>query len=387
MPSDTLNTYYAPAERVEKQCIFNQSITVKSLPIIKALVDLVPDAFLVLNEQRQIVFCNNSFLTILGGVEENEVLGDRPGEALHCIHAGETNGGCGTSKFCRYCGAVNTILQSQNEMNDLKTNECNILSEENVALNLNVWAKTVDIDGEKYTFFIARDISDTKRRVLLEKIFFHDIMNTAGGLSGLLELLEAADSDEKKELVELVKNISQTLIEEIEAQKMIVSACSGDLKINNQTVQTSQIVEEVINIYSNHVVAIEKNIIIHPDNKKCLITTDPIILKRIIGNMLKNALEAIPERETVTICVKQHDDFVQFEVHNAGVMPESAQMQIFQRSFSTKGSGRGLGTYSIKLLGESFLGGQVSFISSEENGTTFKLVLPISKEDSKNSED
>ena len=387
MSNDILTTDYASAERMENKCIFNQSLKIKALPIIKGLVDLVPDAFLVLNEQRQIVFCNNSFLTILGGIEETEVLGDRPGEALHCIHAGESNGGCGTSKFCKYCGAVNTILQSQNEMNDLKTNECNILSEDNVALNLNVWAKTVIIEDEKYTFFIARDISDTKRRVLLEKIFFHDIMNTAGGLSGLLELLESADPDEKQELVELVKNISQTLIEEIEAQKMIVSACSGDLKINNQTIQTANILDEIINIYSNHVVAIEKHIVIHPDTKNCQIVTDPVILKRIIGNMLKNALEAIQEGETVTICVKKVDDSVHFEVQNSGVIPESAQMQIFQRSFSTKGSGRGLGTYSIKLLGESFLSGQVSFSSSEENGTIFQLALPIYKEASEHSED
>ena len=386
MSNGTFDTEYASAERVKPQCIFNQSIKIKSLPIIKALVDLVPDAFLVLNEQRQIVFCNNSFLTILGGVEEKEVLGDRPGEALHCIHAGAAKGGCGTSKFCRYCGAVNTILQSQGELNDLKNNECNIIAEGNVALNLNVWAKTVEIEGEKYTFFIARDISDTKRRVLLEKIFFHDIMNTAGGLTGLLELLESADPDEKKELVELVKNISQTLIEEIEAQKMIVSACSGDLKINNQIVQSVEIVDEVIKIYSNHVVAIDKNIVIHPDSENIAIETDSIILKRIIGNMIKNALEAIPEGQTVTVCVKQVDDSVHFEVQNPGLMPEAAQMQVFQRSFSTKGSGRGLGTYSIKLLGESFLGGQVSFTSSEENGTTFKLVLPISQEDGQNSE-
>ena len=162
MLNDILNTDYASPERLKKQCIFNQSLKIKALPMIKALVDLVPDAFLVLNEQRQIVFCNNSFLIILGDVEETEVLGERPGEALHCIHSGESNGGCGTSKFCKYCGAVNTILQSQGELNDLKTNECNILAEGNVALNLNVWAKTVDIEGEKYTFFIARDISDAK---------------------------------------------------------------------------------------------------------------------------------------------------------------------------------------------------------------------------------
>ena len=53
-------------------------------------------------------------------------------------------------------------------------------------------------------------------------------------------------------------------------------------------------------------------------------------------------------------------------------------MQIFQRSFSTKGQpGRGIGTYSIKLFGETYLGGR-GFVSPAEapEGTTFSIVLP-----------
>jgi sensor histidine kinase regulating citrate/malate metabolism len=51
---------------------------------------------------------------------------------------------------------------------------------------------------------------------------------------------------------------------------------------------------------------------------------------------------------------------------------------MFQRNFSTKdGMGRGLGTYSMKFLGEEILGGRVSFTSDPENGTTFSLRLAV----------
>jgi sensor histidine kinase regulating citrate/malate metabolism len=50
-------------------------------------------------------------------------------------------------------------------------------------------------------------------------------------------------------------------------------------------------------------------------------------------------------------------------------------MQLFQRSFSTKGNGRGIGTYSIKLLTENYLKGKVSFFSNEEEGTVFSIEL------------
>ena len=52
-------------------------------------------------------------------------------------------------------------------------------------------------------------------------------------------------------------------------------------------------------------------------------------------------------------------------------------MQIFKRSFSTKGKGRGLGTYSVRLLAENYLKGKAGFISNEKEGTIFFVDLPV----------
>jgi sensor histidine kinase regulating citrate/malate metabolism len=52
---------------------------------------------------------------------------------------------------------------------------------------------------------------------------------------------------------------------------------------------------------------------------------------------------------------------------------------IFQRSFSTKGFGRGLGTYSIRLLTERYLKGSVSFTSSALSGTIFRVRYPLAQ--------
>lgn len=66
-----------------------------------------------------------------------------------------------------------------------------------------------------------------------------------------------------------------------------------------------------------------------------------------------------------------------FWVHNPTVMPRKVQLQVFQRSFSTKGKGRGLGTYSVKFLSERYLQGQVFFASTPETGTTFTVHYPL----------
>jgi len=52
------------------------------------------------------------------------------------------------------------------------------------------------------------------------------------------------------------------------------------------------------------------------------------------------------------------------------------QLQVFNRSFSTKGTGRGLGTYSVKLLTERCLKGRVGFTSALGEGTVFQVTLP-----------
>jgi signal transduction histidine kinase len=97
-----------------------------------------------------------------------------------------------------------------------------------------------------------------------------------------------------------------------------------------------------------------------------------------LGNLIKNALEASTRGETVTVkSEKKGDAYVCFKVHNPAVMPENVQLQIFNRSFTTKGVGRGLGTYSVKLLTTRYLKGSVSFISNKESGTTFEISLPL----------
>ena len=86
--------------------------------------------------------------------------------------------------------------------------------------------------------------------------------------------------------------------------------------------------------------------------------TDKILLQRIIINMLKNALEATSYEGTVRTGIENRGEKIRFWVRNEGVIPHDVQMQIFKRSFSTKGKGRGIGTYSVRLLAENYLKGK-----------------------------
>ena len=107
------------------------------------------------------------------------------------------------------------------------------------------------------------------------------------------------------------------------------------------------------------------------------INTDTVLLLRAVGNLVKNALEAAGAGETVTLSAVADVNEVIIKVNNPAIMPASVQLQVFQRSFSTKAkTGRGIGTYSVKLFVETFLGGNTYFRSSEKEGTTFYISLP-----------
>jgi signal transduction histidine kinase len=177
----------------------------------------------------------------------------------------------------------------------------------------------------------------------------------------------------------LLTHLSEQLVEEIHAQRDLVLAESGDLVLQADMLTTKHVVDELRQQYLKNPVATERKIELG-QVWSGIIWTDRRLLMRILGNMLKNALEAISPGQAVTIeCCNRQEDVV-FAVHNPGVMPEEVQLQMFQRSFSTKGqTGRGIGTYSMKLLGERYLGGRVEFVSRFPEGATFALSLPKSR--------
>lgn len=378
MAQEDIPTFYAPACRASREEIARQHDFLGCNKILKKMLDAFPEIVMILNRQRQAVFINRSLIEALGIDCPQCVIGMRPGEIFNCVHSDETRGGCGTTEFCRHCGAVNAILESWNGVESNK--ECRIIRKNGDALVLHVKAMPFELEDEEvreYTFFSVRDISHEKRRRSLERIFFHDILNTAGGLRGLSQLAAESGGDESREYVKIVHQLSQSLVDEIISQKSLMAAENNELEVKVETVDSMQIVEELVSFYSGHEAAREKRVIVEGESFGTEMKTDRILLKRTLSNLIKNALEASRPNETVTVGCHLLGDDVVFHVHNPNFMPRDVQLQIFQRSFTTKGEGRGLGTYSVKLLTERYLKGRVSFASSREDGTIFRVSYPI----------
>ena len=370
------NTMFASPELDSDMDIKRMFRQIMETPVISVLLDSVPSGIIVLNPERQIVFANQSVLNFAGLKEMSPILGMRPGQALRCMHADAEPAGCGTTEFCRTCGAVRAILASQDGKSDVQ--ECRMLRQpDGEALDLRVWTTPFQTGNIRLTIFALMDISDEKRRKALERIFFHDILNTASGIKGFAELLKEADPNEAKQDQEIIFSLSRMIVDEINSQRTLTAAENNELTITPVSVHSLDLLKEIVDLYKHHDVAMDRNIQIDLKAQDVELKTDRVLLQRVVGNMTKNALEACKPGETVTVgCVAQEKQ-VEFRVHNPNEMPREVQLQIFQRSFSTKGAGRGLGTYSIKLLSERYLKGSVSFTSGPD-GTVFRGCYPSS---------
>lgn len=247
------------------------------------------------------------------------------------------------------------------------------------AFDLRVWARPFQCAGEHYTFLSIRDISDEKRRLALEKIFFHDLLNTAAGIRSVGEVMGFSPPEQQAELHGIIVSLSDQLVDEISAQRELLAAERGEIDVESRPMNSRRAVDRILSFYSRHPACESKRLSAADDCTDVLFTSDPVLLSRVLGNLVKNGLEASPSGCQVTIGCRLADDRqLEFSVHNEGVIPRSAQLQIFNRSFSTKGKGRGLGTYSVKLLTEQFLRGSVHFVSNASDGTTFLVRIPLS---------
>ncbi len=344
------------------------------------MLDAAPYIALVTNTARQIVYGNSGLYSYIDR-DIDDVIGERPGELLGCTNAHDHPGGCGTGKNCRFCGAVAAILEAM-KTGEKVTREAGLLiakqNEGDVAFDVNVTATPFYIENEQYLIVFFDDISSRKRRERLERTFFHDVMNTAGGLKNLaLYLSESRNKGiDISSAAQLLVDQSSFLIEEIRGQQQLIEAESSTLAVSFLLVETLVLFTEARTAAEALKEANGRSIVSNAESPSIAILTDPSLMKRVLLNMLKNALEATDDGGKIHFTMSYESGEVVFTTWNPEVMNEEVKSRIFQRSFSTKGPGRGIGIYSMRLITEQYLHGSVSFTSNPESGTEFTVRIP-----------
>jgi signal transduction histidine kinase len=244
-----------------------------------------------------------------------------------------------------------------------------------------VYSVPIECEGEPAVFCALNDVSSEKRRAVLERAFFHDILNTAASVKGLSDLIaldrERIDGRELSKFLQMMRDSCETLVDEILSHQVLLSAETGQLHTSWGEAAIADCLREAVMVASHLPVASLKPIQPEYPPATAVFRTDRVLLGRVLLNLLKNALEATPDGQAIHVGARVTGDEVEFTVQNPAVLSQSVRLQIFQRSFTTKGAGRGIGTYAAKLLTEQYLGGEIEFRSSESEGTVFTVRLPL----------
>lgn len=325
----------------------------------------------VIDEKLSILTVNNK------EVQKDDGSLMRPGDYLQCINALEGPEGCGSHANCRYC-RLRCAAQSAFKNTKMVMDECAVQPKGEDKVSLEITIMPFSIAGKQYAIVFATDITARKQKQVMDRVFFHDILNLMGALNGFVQLLL---DEPDMELLQEVKKLSEQVISSVSYQKDIMNAenCTlallpTEMSLHSFIADASISLESTAQNFNCHLDIIDETT--HDVPMKA----DGRLLHRIILNMTKNAVEASPTGGTVTLRTQIDEDShsVVFSVHNTSVIPKEYRKRIFKFGQSTKGIGRGLGTYSMKLFGERYLKGHVWFTSSQKEGTTFYFRLPLS---------
>lgn len=371
--TDAQETNFLPAPRSRQVELEAQISVILNLDAPTTLEPL-PLAVYILNEQRQIVWLNRNART---AVQVDQAIGLRPGEALGCVNSRTMPGGCGTSVLCAHCGAPTAIVRAVEGAEG--ADECVIKRHDHLgleALNLLVWTAPLETPGYRFILMTTSDISTRKRHEVLERLFYHDIGNTITGIQGLLDLLQHPEDDPETDYLSLLKSAADQLADEIASQRILRAVEDGSLNSEASWTDLDEIVHQTIDLFRYSLfgrgITMEKT----TGETWPALQIDAVLLRRILVNMVKNAVEASGRGDAIRIGFRNEDDGLAIWVWNPAVMEEETKRGVFERSYSTKGRGRGLGTYGMKLSAERYLGGRVRFTSAPGEGTRFELWLP-----------
>lgn len=376
-----MKSYYATPERSSEADIRCQLELISNNPIIDGLMNVVSGLFAVLNSNRQILAVNEAFVASLGIRDINDIIGLRPGETLNCIHASKMEGGCGTTEYCPTCGAVVAIVLSLAQgipAERLCAVEA-IRNDKREDLFFRVRSFPVDFGEQRIILLFLQDITHQQKLGNLERVFFHDIGNMVSGLVSSCHLLVHGKPEKKEKAIERLELLTTRLAKEVRIQQLLIRSDLHTYQPNFGKIAVPQLFKELESLYSDHPAADNKRILYRAPRESLYLNADLSLLLRIVSNMITNALEASDPGDEVRVSIESENQTASILVWNRAVIPSTVSKRVFQRNFTTKkGTGRGLGTYSMKLLGEDFMGASVSFTSSNDEGTIFRIDLNCS---------
>ena len=205
----------------------------------------------------------------------------------------------------------------------------------------------------------------------------HEIKNPLTPMRLTVQSFQRRFDPDTPDIREKLKEHSQTLIDQIDTMSSIASAFSNFAKMpvrNDEILYVNDVVGSALEIF------IEKGISFERCPQNIQINFDRTQLIRVVTNLIKNALQAIPSDRTprIHVQIQKLEQSINIRISDNGTgISEEDQNRIFEPNFTTKSSGMGLGLAMVKSIIDTYQG-QINFETIANEGTTFIIHIPSS---------
>ncbi|MBA6391472.1 response regulator [Colwellia sp. BRX10-3] len=211
---------------------------------------------------------------------------------------------------------------------------------------------------------------NAKLREDIEKITQHDLKAPLNNI--LFETYRLTDKKAAKSINRAVNNVVNMVNNSLNLYKIE----QGIYSLMPQVTSLNVLINDAINAVSN--LSHDKNIqfVLSGFEIEHSIMAEPLLCLSIFNNLIKNAVEASPESQNITVALAHASDQVSFQLTNHGIIPKSMRSTLFEKYTSSNHStGIGLGTYSAQLMTQ-VQHGEISFNIIDEQQTQFIVKLP-----------
>ena len=214
----------------------------------------------------------------------------------------------------------------------------------------------------------------------MAKQIAHEIKNPLTPMKLSVQHLQRSWKDNRENFEEFLDKMTRTLIEQIDNLSFIASEFSNFAKMPkafNEEINIVESIRSTLTLFAN-----TENIdfVFDHERDEILVFADKEQLSRVFINLIKNAIQSIPESRKGKIVINAvlTGNSVRISLADNGKgIPEELQGKLFTPSFTTKSSGMGLGLSIVKNIIESF-SGNITFKTKVNHGTTFQIELPVS---------
>ncbi len=203
----------------------------------------------------------------------------------------------------------------------------------------------------------------------------HEVKNPLTPMKLTIQNFERKFDPEDPNVRERVKQMSKTMVDQIDVIATVASAFSEFAKLpekNNEVVNLNAEIEDILRVFN------DDQIFIHANKNNIMMTIDKVFLSRIITNLVTNAKQAkSDDRELmINVDLEQHQRRVIISVQDNGTgIPEDMFERIFEPNFTSKNSGMGLGLSMVRKMVEDYKG-EITVKSEVGKGSTFTITLP-----------